>query len=205
MPLALIIDQQESRSDRDRIPDAVATLNRVATDHLLMPFQRTIGDECQGVLASFTCVPDLVSHLAVEGRWWIGIGIGDVDGVAPDSRDVSGSAFGRARDMVERAKKRTRRDGGDWRQPWPLRVEGAGRDTDQALEACLAVIFMIVNERTDREHQIVSLVQQGWDQREIAAHLEISQPAITKAIARSHWDQQHALMQCARFVGKDLT
>lgn len=204
MPVVMIVDQRKSRRDVDRIPDLVASLNELATDSLIMPFQRTLGDECEGVLHSLDRVPALVSAMARQSCWWIGIGLGDISGVAADSRDVSGEAFGIAREMVEAAKRRTRRESGKSRSPWPLRVGGFGGDRDQAIEACLATIHMISASRSKREGQVAAMLDSGFtDQTDIARELSISQPAVSKAIARAHWDEEKALERCVHFLGRD--
>lgn len=208
MPVVMIMDQQRSRDEQeDRVPGLVATLNGIARDDLIMPFQRTIGDECEGVLRDAREIGRLVAAIARSQRWWIGIGVGTIDGVAPDSRDVSGEAFGIARDMVERAKRRTRRgDARKLRKPWPIRFAGSGdTNRDDAIESCLAAIHMIVTERSPREAEISQLLAAGeLDQRHLSAILGISQPAISKAISRAHWDQEQALIRAVATMGADV-
>lgn len=203
-PIVMIVDQRQSRASEDRIPGLVSALNETTSD-LLMPFQRTIGDECEGVLASCRAVPRLVSEIARQGNWWLGIGVGSISGVAPDSRDVSGEAFGIAREMVESAKKRTRRATGKPRRSWWLRFAGTDPERDAAIEGCLAAISTIVESRSKREHEVAALLSRGLaEQHEMAEILGVSQPAISKAIDRSQWDYEQALARSVRFLGRTI-
>src|SRR5665811_2490291 len=78
----LTIDQQQSRRTGDRV-DAFLDLLRDAVagheDAMVRPFERTIGDEVQGLLSS----PELAVELALlalrTGEWQVGIGAGRVD------------------------------------------------------------------------------------------------------------------------------
>jgi hypothetical protein len=202
--VVITLDQRRSSEVPDLVPDLVRDLNEIAADDLLMPFQRTIGDECQGVLGSHDKVAEVVARAAIASDWWIGVGVGEVDRIALDTREVSGSAFSRARVMVEDAKRRTRRESGHPRRPWPVRVDGPEPDTNRMLEACLAAIHMIVSMRSDREQQVAGMLELGeHDQQDIAERLGISQPAVSKAIDRSHWDEQRALSETVKLIGRD--
>ncbi|UVI34840.1 MarR family transcriptional regulator [Brevibacterium spongiae] len=98
----LTIDQQDSRTSNDAVPEALAVLSSIPT---LVPFARTIGDEVQGVLDDAHAVAEAVRRLAVEAGWHIGIGIGAVDEPLPESTtEGRGPAFYAARQAVEAAK-----------------------------------------------------------------------------------------------------
>ena len=67
-------------------------------------FERTAGDEIQGVCEAPEEVLDIVTTLIRHGQWRIGIGIGPVDLPLPDSpREGRGAAFVAARDAVQAA------------------------------------------------------------------------------------------------------
>ncbi|WP_432395920.1 hypothetical protein ACRQ5B_00555 [Pseudarthrobacter sp. L19] len=98
----LTIDQRGSSTDVDRVPGLLAELAR------LLPgatFERSVGDELQGVLQSPAEVVDTALHVLRDGHWYVGIGVGAVDRPLPASpREGSGPAFVAARLAVERAK-----------------------------------------------------------------------------------------------------
>ena len=77
-------DQVDSRRFHDRVPAALTLLARspAATGGASRTFERTAGDEIQGVCEGAEEVLDIVTTLIRHGQWRIGIGIGPVDIVA---------------------------------------------------------------------------------------------------------------------------
>ena len=113
--IVLTIDQRGSTYAADRVPEVLAELVRLTRgrDGLVVPFERTVGDEVQGILAAGRAgaglAVDLSLHLLRDQGWSIGIGVGQVEGPLPTvSREGRGFAFYRARDAVERAKTRSK-------------------------------------------------------------------------------------------------
>jgi len=76
----LTVDQQSSRSGPDLVP---ATLVALAEVSLLRSFERTVGDEFQGVADDPAALVTAVERLLREGTWNIGIGIGSVEEPLP--------------------------------------------------------------------------------------------------------------------------
>src|SRR4051794_9409978 len=110
----LTIDQRGSTREAatDQVP---GTLRKLADVALLRPFERTAGDEFQGVLDDPTALGTLVERLLRERSWNIGIGIGEVEEPLPEStRAGRGPAYVHARNAVTSAKS----------APWRLRVAG---------------------------------------------------------------------------------
>lgn len=70
----LTIDQARSRRRPDRVPELLAALADVDT---LAPFERTVGDEVQGVPAEATAVLAAIRIALAEGEWHIGLGVGN--------------------------------------------------------------------------------------------------------------------------------
>ncbi|MCW2701062.1 MAG: uncharacterized protein JWQ45_2597, partial [Blastococcus sp.] len=76
----------------------------------LLAFERTAGDEFQGVLAEADDVVDTVLELVRLGGWSIGVGAGPVQTPLPAStRAGAGPAFLSARRAVDAAKQRPAR------------------------------------------------------------------------------------------------
>ena len=110
----LTIDQRGSSHDAatDQVP---ATLVALADVEMLRPFERTAGDEFQGVLDDPAALAAVVERLLREDGWNIGIGIGEVEEPLPEStRAGRGPAYLHAREAVTAAKS----------APWRLRVAG---------------------------------------------------------------------------------
>ncbi len=72
----LIADQVGSRTADDRVPAALAALGDLA---VTLPFERTAGDEIQGLLDDPRSVVTAVTRLTRLGGWRIGLGAGTVD------------------------------------------------------------------------------------------------------------------------------
>src|SRR4051812_18884216 len=107
MPFVLTVDQQGSRRAGDRVPGALALLAGTA---MIRAFDRTAGDEFQGVIGGADDAVEAALSLARDGRWSIGIGCGPVEEPLPRiTRAGRGAAFEAARTAVEAAKRRPQR------------------------------------------------------------------------------------------------
>jgi hypothetical protein len=127
--IVLTVDQRGSTHAEDRVPAVLEHLEEWVRgrDGLVVSFARTVGDEVQGVLAGSDAgaqlAVDLTLALLRDQGWSVGIGVGPVELPLPEvSREGRGPAFYRARDAVERAKRRARGtsvavEGPSWREP----------------------------------------------------------------------------------------
>ena len=165
--LVLTVDQRDSRGAPDRVPDAIAAL---ATSPLLLPFERTAGDELQGVLDDPASAAPVLEWLLRDGGWNVGLGFGPVDEPAPTSaRAGSGAAYLRAREAVTAAKT----------SPWRLRVQGAD-ERARDLESVLWLWAAVLDRRTDRGWEVVDLVDEGLTYEEAGRRLGIGQSAVSQ-------------------------
>lgn len=171
--LVLTIDQRGSRQDRDRVPDALGLLAAVPTRR---PFERTVGDEFQGVLDQPTALPEALEPLLRDGRWNIGIGIGAVDEPLPArAPEGSGPAFLHAREAVTTAKH----------SPWHLRVDASPEagGAARALETVCWLWAAVLARRTDRGWEVADLITEGLSYAEAGNRLGISQSAVSQRAA----------------------
>lgn len=187
----LTIDQAGSRSSGDRIPELLELLRPVDT---VLPWERSVGDEAQGVVSGAGGVVDAVLLCLRSGGWYVGIGIGAIERPLPPSpREGRGSAFVAARTAVERAKKTGDRA--------PLAVEGPDDGSDRAAEAegVLALLGRHVMGRSEAEWRILDLLQPGrrGTQTAVARALGISPQAVSKAAARAAWHEEQAVRPAA--------
>ncbi|TKR23447.1 hypothetical protein FA014_11155 [Cellulomonas hominis] len=156
----LTVDQEGSRRVGDRVEallEGLATASPLvgaAPGAVVLPFERTVGDEVQAVLADADLVVALALHLVRTGGWSIGIGAGVVDTPLPaSSRAGSGTAFIHAREAVEAAKSRLR--------SVPLAVRGPDPDLAAEAEGVLTLLGSVVARRTAAGWSVVDRLAGG--------------------------------------------
>lgn len=205
----LTVDQEGSRRVGDRVDALLADLAMASPlvgappGAVVLPFERTVGDEVQGVLADADLVVALTLHLVRTGGWSIGIGAGVVDTPLPTtSRAGSGSGFIHAREAVEAAKSRLR--------SVPLAVRGPRADLAAEAEGVLTLLGSVVARRTAAGWSVVDRLtagpgEQGARQEDVAAALGISQQAVSARLRAALWAEEVAARPAAarllRLVG----
>ena len=178
----MTLDQKNSRSSPDGVP---ALLGLLADLPAVLPFERTVGDEVQGVLEDPAAVTDAALRAVRDGRWHVGIGVGAVRLPLPAaSREGAGEAFVAARSAVDRAKKSGARPG--------VAVEGG--PAAPAAEAVLVLLARLVQERSEAEWRILDELEPGrWGaQSEAARRLGITSQSVSKASLRAGWEEEWA-------------
>jgi hypothetical protein len=182
----LTVDQQGSRRSADRVAVLLPRLNREV--RTVLPFERTAGDEFQGVLDDPATVVDLVLTLVREGGWSVGIGAGPVQRPLPSStRAATGPAFLAARRAVDAAKQR------------PLRVAVRGAVPADAgdAQAVLGALALLVDRRSEPAWEAIAAMSSGRTQAQAAAALGISRQAVGQRLAAGQWDLERELRPTA--------
>jgi hypothetical protein len=184
--LVLTADQKASSRQGDRVPAALAALEAALgsgpDSGVALPFERTVGDEIQGVLSSPAAAVRAITELVRLGDWRIGLGVGPVDTPLPEStRAASGPAFLAARDAVDTGSS-----------PADLRVvhaDGAdhygGPDRARQAESALWLLTVLLRRRTPEGWEIVDMADTGLSGRDIADRLQISPSAVSQRLARA--------------------
>jgi hypothetical protein len=186
MPYVLTVDQKASRRAADRVADMLRELNDAVPT--LLPFERTAGDEFQGVLADPDEVVDVVLRLVRAGGWSIGVGAGPVQTPLPAStRAGAGPAFLSARRAVDAAKQR----------PSRLAVRGAVPPDAGDAQAVLSALAVLVDRRSEQAWEAISLVGGGRTQAEAASMLGISRQAVGQRLTAGLWDLERELRPTA--------
>lgn len=186
MPFVLTVDQQASRRTPDRVADVLERLN--ATVAAVRSFERTAGDEFQGVLDQPDEVVDVVLRLVRLGGWSIGVGAGPVQSpLPPSTRAGAGPAFLSARRAVDAAKQR----------PARLAVRGAAPVDAGDAQAVLSALAVVVERRSDQAWEAIGLVDAGRTQAEAAAELGISRQAVGQRLAAGLWELERDLRPTA--------
>jgi hypothetical protein len=154
----------------------------------VLAFERTAGDEFQGVLAGAAEVVDVVLDLVRIGGWSIGIGAGAIASPLPQStRAGAGPAFLSARRAVDAAKQR----------PARLAVRGAVPADAGDAQAVLTALAVVIQRRSDQAWEAISLVGAGRTQADAAAELGITRQAVGQRLAAGLWDLERDLRPTA--------
>ncbi len=160
-------DQRRSSSADDAVPDALELLS---SELAVRPFERTAGDEIQGLFDQPESVVRIAMSLARTQKWSIGIGLGDVETPLADSvRANRGGAFIAARAAVERSKSS------------PVHVAVDGRGSTHA-ETALILLLSIVGRRSEAGWQAVDAMATSRTQVEAATTLGISAQAMNRRL-----------------------
>ncbi len=182
----LTLDQQGSRSEQDAVPALLETLSPQSfSAPPLLPFQRTVGDELQGVVDAAETGIETVARALRSGVWNIGIGLGPVETPLPaETRAARGRAFVLAREAVTRAKS----------TPHKLAVVGAEEDPAvEHLETVLGLWAGILERRTPGGWEVHDLLVDGLSHSEAAERLGITQSAVSQRAATAGLvDEQRA-------------
>ncbi|HET6151757.1 MAG TPA: transposase [Marmoricola sp.] len=206
MTLAILtVDQRGSQRGPDLVPDVLEALNATGPGVPARAFERTAGDEVQGVLDSGTAVVGRIALLLRSGSWNIGLGIGAVELPLPDStRAGRGEAFVLARQAVNRAKQ----------QPSRLAVAGAGAIADvggpayraEQIETVGWLWAGVLTRRSVRGWEVADLYARGLTPAETAHSLGISQSAVSqRAQAAGLTEADRAARLLAAMIDEALT
>jgi hypothetical protein len=186
MPYVLTVDQRASRRTSDRVADVLPRLNDAVP--AVLAFERTAGDEFQGVLDRPAEVVDVVLQLVRLGGWSIGVGAGPVQTPLPDStRAATGPAFLSARRAVDAAKQR----------PVRLAVRGAVPVEAADAQAVLTALAALLERRSDAAWEAIQRVDAGQTQAQAAAELGISRQAVGQRLAAGGWELERELRPTA--------
>jgi hypothetical protein len=214
----MTIDQRGSTGDRDRVPALLAQVSRLelpGTGHPL--FDRSVGDEVQGVVRDPSTVVEIALHALREGRWYVGVGVGSVF-LPPDAspREGTGTAFVAARKAVELAK------GAGSQVPLSVvpgimaKETGAGVPAGEGVQACanaeavLRLLGRLVQDRTEAQWRVVDALRrlgaggQGpgrhGNQKQVALELGISEQSVSRTVLRAGWQEEWAARPAASML-----
>lgn len=192
----LTVDQRDSRRGDDRVPSLLDDLNRrTSSDGLLRGFERTAGDEVQGVLTRADTVMAIVVDLLRSEEWNVGLGIGPVHEPLPAStRAGRGAAFSLARDAVTRAK----------RGPHHVAVTGADEHQADSVETVLSLVAFVLARRTTGGWELIDLLRAGHSRGEAADRLGITESAVAQRLRAAGWvEQQRAERLAVRLLADE--
>ncbi len=179
-------DQRSSTRTGDRVESLLDLLRPwQAAWHadIVLPLERTVGDEVQIVLSTPDAAVDLALTLARAREWAVGIGCGGAnEPLGASARASSGAAFVLARKAVERAKLKT--------EPVPVVVAGTHEGGAEAATAILQLLTSVARRRSEAGWEVADMLREGATQREVAARLKISQQAVSQRVASAMIDEE---------------
>jgi hypothetical protein len=183
VPYVLTVDQKGSRRTADRVDDVLRELND-AVPTAVLAFERTAGDEFQGVLDDPGVVVDVVLRLVRSGGWSIGVGAGPVQTpLPPSTRAATGPAFLSARRAVDAAKPR----------PSRIAVRGASPSDASDAQAVLSALAVLVDRRSEQAWEAIALVGGGRTQAQAASALGVSRQAVGPGLVAGLWELEQEL------------
>ncbi|PPF52457.1 DNA-binding protein [Clavibacter michiganensis] len=192
-------DQKASRTDVDRAGSTRDDLGERYAGRLVLPVDRTAGDEVQALVGDAGTALDMVLLLTRAGHWSVGLGIGDVRTPLPRAtREATGPAFIAARDAVTAAKRSATRfalasDPPAVTDASDARASDAPPGAD-AVEALIALLLVTRDRRTPQGWDVVDRMAGGGTQREVAAALGITPQAVSTRLRTSGWRAERAAL-----------
>jgi hypothetical protein len=212
----MTIDQRGSSTDIDRVPEFLDGLRPFSSAR----FERSVGDEVQGVLDEPAAVVDVALHALRSGLWYVGIGVGQVNlPLTASPREGSGAAFVAARQAVDRAKAAASHVplavvSGGVQRGLPASAAGGAAGRDAGVRACanaeavLRLIGRLVRERTEAQWRVVDALRAMNErdpgrhglQKQVAGELGISEQSVSRAILRSGWQEEWAARPAAEML-----
>jgi hypothetical protein len=176
---AITADQVDSRHGDDLVEGELAVLSRIGGSQLLLPPDRSAGDELQVASPDAKAALDMVLHLTRDGRWSVGLAIGEVRRPLPTStRALAGSAFVLARGAVEAAKKKPTR--------FALAIEEGRHPDAETLQPLIELLLQLRDRRTPEGWELADLLRAGLSQKEAADRLGITPQAVSLRAQSAH-------------------
>ncbi|GHD10925.1 hypothetical protein [Zhihengliuella salsuginis] len=195
------INQRDTRDAGDRVDELTHALRDLPA---AMTFQRSLGDETIGILDDPAHALTAALIALRQRRWNVGIGAGTLHEPLPGALDdVRGPALVHARRAVTRAQRidAARATTAPLKpgERLPVAVAGADPGAAEQAEAVIRLLGRLVAARSQAEWAVVDLFVPGvrGQQKEIGAALGISSQAVSKAILRSHAEDEAAARPAA--------
>lgn len=183
----MTIDQRRSRISDDLVDGLLSRVGNEARVPVVRNFERTAGDEVQGLLEDASAVVHLALELAQTDDWSVGIGVGTVKTPVPAStRAASGPAFEHARMAVEEAKHASGH----------ICVRG-DHPVCADVDALLQLLGALSLKRSEAAIEAGNLLAGGATQQEIASQLGITQQAVSARLRAGLWQEDQRVRQIA--------
>ncbi len=201
LSFVVVADQVGSRTADDRVPAALAALADLG---VTLPFERTAGDEIQGLLDDPGSVVTAVTRLTRLGGWRIGLGAGTVDSPLPTStRAARGPAYLAARAAIDEARSAPAElalalPPGVGGGPYGGLIEAA-----KDAETALWLLRTVLARRSEEGWELMDLLDTGLTNARAAERLGISPSAVSQRLSRaSRTEIDRGTQLAARLLGR---
>jgi hypothetical protein len=200
---AVIADQISSRTEDDLVPAALTQLQAIPA---VLAFERTAGDEIQGLLDSPAALVSAITALTRLSGWRVGVGLGVAEEPLPTStRAARGPVYLAAREAITAARK----------QPTSFAVRVAetvssGRypELDAAAEAAETAVWLwrsVLTRRSAEGWELMDLLDLGHTNADAARALGISPSAVSQRLtAASREEGRRGAALCQRLFTQCL-
>lgn len=169
-------DQIDSRHRADLADGTMSAVTAVLGEQLVLPMDRTAGDEIQLIVESGKAALTAILLLTRAGDWSVGCGSGSISlPLGATTRETTGPAFFAARDAVDAAKKRETR--------FAFRDDIDDTPSAVAAEDTEALIDLLLQSRARRSPEgweLYDLMAGGMTQAAAASTLGITPQAASK-------------------------
>lgn len=167
----LTVDQIDSReSEADAVAPVLADRAQWRERGAVLGPDRTAGDEFQLVFDEAGSALDAALRLRRDGRWSVGIGVGEVrTPLAASTGAAGGAAFLAARVAVDAAKRAAHH----------LAVAGPGERIDEGVSALVGLLLEVRARRSEEGWEVADLLLAGLSQVAIAERLGVTPQAIS--------------------------
>jgi hypothetical protein len=150
---------------------------------MLLPYERTAGDEIQGLGRTGEAVVRSITALTRLHGWRLGIGVGSVHEPLPEStRAARGDAYLAARIAIVSAR----------RSPVQLSLVAGGsvlgphsREVVEDVETALWLLRSTLARRSGEGWELMDLLDQGLTNSQASERLGISASAVSQRLARA--------------------
>lgn len=182
----LMLTPARGHRGEDPLPRLTATLAPLG---LRRPIERTLGDEAIVVVDRAEQAVEVIRAVSEIGGWCVGLGVGAVDKPLPaETRALRGPAIDAAREALHAARTTAQ---------VPLAVRaGDPRQAATAAdaEAVLRLIGWMISTRNTGQWRVVRALRErpGITQRDLAAHLGITQQTVSRSLKTSGWREESA-------------
>ncbi|RKZ32725.1 hypothetical protein DRQ33_05390 [bacterium] len=170
------------------LQDTLEMVNEKYSDNIMIPLHPTAGDEFQGALKTPEKVYDIYVHLVntLETNFYYAIGFGDIEKPFDDNFGMRGTAFYRAREVLEYCKKKNRR----------IYVKSTDPDQsepnldDKILNTLFLVVEFIENSWTQRQRELVQFYRMNshLTYQKVGEKFGITEQNANKIINAGNWN-----------------
>lgn len=209
---AIIGDIKDSRKILDRknaqekFHTVLQKINEKYAEDIASEFLITLGDSFQGLLKNKQVIFNIIFEIElamapVSFRFGIGLGTISTEIQRDNSMEMDGSAYHRARKMIETVEENEKRYTQSETNTMILSGEG-NQQTDQLLNTILSLATALKSKWSERQREIIyAYFIQGENQYKTAETLGIGQSSVNKALnIAKYYTYKTALLNASNFL-----